>query len=171
MSNGLPLVGPLLSGLLGAARAACSAASNNSGDASQAVDMDALMGTTGQFGEHSTEDVGLPAPTVIQNGGQGGGSGCGQTCPTPPPPPTQNPCPPPCTEHGGNGHGHGHGGGGGGDAKHGHDISLVSSGNNGILNGTQIYAPIQIPIDISGIAVGVLGSAAAGSQGGASAHM
>jgi len=46
---------------------------------------------------------------------------------------------------------------------------LVSSGNVGLLSGTQVLLPVQIPINICGNAIGVLGSAEAGCQGGASA--
>ncbi|MFD0557475.1 small secreted domain DUF320 [Stackebrandtia endophytica] len=48
---------------------------------------------------------------------------------------------------------------------------MVSAGNNGILNGNQLKLPIQIPIDISGNAIGILGVAGAGSHGGADANM
>ncbi|MGH8876992.1 MAG: chaplin family protein [Stackebrandtia sp.] len=48
---------------------------------------------------------------------------------------------------------------------------MVSAGNNGILNGNQVQAPIQVPIDVSGNAVGVLGVAGAGSTGGSAANM
>jgi len=46
----------------------------------------------------------------------------------------------------------------------------VSSGNAGIANGIQAFAPIQIPIDVCGNAVGILGSATASCAGGASAQ-
>jgi hypothetical protein len=46
---------------------------------------------------------------------------------------------------------------------------LVSSGNLGLLSGTQALIPVQIPINICGNAIAVLGSAEAGCQGGASA--
>ncbi|GAA4210437.1 chaplin family protein [Actinocatenispora rupis] len=36
--------------------------------------------------------------------------------------------------------------------------NLVSAGNQGILNGTQVYAPIQIPVNVCGNGVGVLGA-------------
>jgi hypothetical protein len=153
--GGLPLVGPLVSGLplvgnlLGG------------GGVANMVNVDALdaVGVVPRSQNESarvTESEGEHT-----DGGVGGGTGCGSTCPTPPttPPPPAQPCPP--------GHGHGHGGHG----NAGGDVKMVSTGNVGILNGTQIYAPIQIPIDVSGIAVGVLGNAAAWSQGGASAHM
>jgi hypothetical protein len=46
---------------------------------------------------------------------------------------------------------------------------LTSIGNVGILNGNQIYMPIQIPINVCGNAIGILGNAAASCEGGASA--
>ena len=49
--------------------------------------------------------------------------------------------------------------GGGGD--------LTSIGNAGILNGNQIYMPIQIPINVCGNAIGFLGNAQASCEGGA----
>ncbi len=52
-------------------------------------------------------------------------------------------------------HGHGHGG------------DLTSIGNAGILNGNQIYMPIQIPINVCGNAIGILGNAQASCEGGA----
>lgn len=155
--GGLPVVGPLVSSLplvgnlLGG------------GGATNMVDVDALdsVGVVPRSQNESarvTESEG-----EYTDGGVGGGTGCGTTCPTPPttPPPPTQPCPP--------GHGHGHGGHGHGG--HGGDVKMISTGNVGILNGTQIYAPIQIPIDVSGIAVGVLGDAAAWSEGGATARM
>jgi len=48
---------------------------------------------------------------------------------------------------------------------------MVSAGNNGLLNGNQLKLPIQIPIDVSGNAIGILGVAGAGSHGGADANM
>jgi len=47
---------------------------------------------------------------------------------------------------------------------------LTSIGNAGILNGNQAYLPIQIPVDVSGNALGLLGNGSASSHGGASAH-
>jgi hypothetical protein len=86
-------------------------------------------------------------------GGHGGG--------TIKPKPQPKPQPKPCGCPGGPGHGdHGHGSG----------PILSSTGNVGILNGTQVYAPIQIPVNVSGNAVGVLGTATAWSQGGATAR-
>jgi len=37
--------------------------------------------------------------------------------------------------------------------------SQNSEGNNGIANGTQLYAPISLPVNLSGNAIGVLGGA------------
>lgn len=56
--------------------------------------------------------------------------------------------------------------GGGGDG-----VSMVSAGNVGVLNGTQVVAPVQVPINICGVAVGVLGSAQAACDGGAIADL
>lgn len=47
---------------------------------------------------------------------------------------------------------------------------LTSYDNWGLLNGTQVLAPVQVPIDICGNAVGVLGSAGAYCTGGAVAR-
>jgi hypothetical protein len=44
-----------------------------------------------------------------------------------------------------------------------------TSDNTGLLNGNQINLPIQIPVDVCGNAVGVLGTANAGCEGGAKA--
>lgn len=46
---------------------------------------------------------------------------------------------------------------------------LYTAGNVGVGNGNQVYAPIQIPIDISGNAISVGGSSVAGSHGGSDA--
>ena len=111
--------------------------------------------------------------------------GCGTTCPptqtAPPahqepqqPPAGENPndCPP--SHH----RGHGDHGDHGAKGKHGKhfkhdndDVTMISAGNFGALNGTQVFAPIQVPIDVSGVAAGVLGMASAWSVGGSSAHM
>ena len=48
---------------------------------------------------------------------------------------------------------------------------MVSAGNNGLLNGTQLLAPIQVPIDICGNAIAVAGVAGAGCDGGSSADL
>lgn len=50
------------------------------------------------------------------------------------------------------------------------EATMKSTSNNGVLNGTQVLAPIQVPIDICGNAVGVLGVALAQCEGGASAN-
>jgi hypothetical protein len=47
--------------------------------------------------------------------------------------------------------------------------TLATSGNTGLLNGTQVQAPIQVPINVCGNAVAVLGTASAGCEGGAKA--
>lgn len=47
--------------------------------------------------------------------------------------------------------------------------TLTSTGNTGIGNGTQLYAPIQVPVDVCGNAVAVLGAATGSCTGGASA--
>ncbi|MPZ26836.1 MAG: DUF320 domain-containing protein [Micromonosporaceae bacterium] len=47
--------------------------------------------------------------------------------------------------------------------------TLVSTGNTGIGNGTQVYAPIQVPVDVCGNAIAVLGTATGSCTGGASA--
>jgi hypothetical protein len=60
----------------------------------------------------------------------------------------------------------GHGMGGDGQC-----LSATSSGNFGILNGTQVVALVQAPVDVSGNAVGVAGDATASSTGGAVATL
>ena len=64
-------------------------------------------------------------------------------------------------------------GGSGANMEAGHNGlgDMVSAGNNGILNGNQVQAPIQVPIDVSGNSVAVLGVAGAGSTGGSGANM
>jgi hypothetical protein len=148
--GGLPLVGsltqgglPVAGGLLGDQAVARSA---------DAIDVDALdaVGTVSRFDTESG----------TTEGSRGNGTGCDSTCggnggghhhhPKPRPRPRPQPC-----------HGHHH---------HGDDVTMASARNHGILNGTQIYAPIQVPIEVSGVAVGVLGDAAAWSVGGSSAQ-
>jgi small secreted domain DUF320 len=51
------------------------------------------------------------------------------------------------------------------------DPTMVSSDNVGVLNGTQVLAPIQIPINVCGNAISVLGVASAGCKGGADADL
>ncbi len=48
---------------------------------------------------------------------------------------------------------------------------MTSAGNNGLLNGTQVQAPIQVPVDISGNSIAVLGVSGAMSDGGSAADM
>jgi hypothetical protein len=38
-----------------------------------------------------------------------------------------------------------------------HGTDMVSAGNAGIANGTQVHAPIQVPVNVAGNGVGVLG--------------
>lgn len=84
-------------------------------------------------------------------------SDCGDPCtpppPPPPPPPGNDDCPPPKHHH------------------NDEDVKLISKDNVGILNGTQVYAPVQVPIDASGIAAGVLGYGFAYSDGGSAARL
>lgn len=111
--------------------------------------------------------------------------GCGTNCPPPAAPPAQenpleDPKPPAGEDPRGcpSGHDHGHHGDKGKHHKRGKhskpdadDVTMISTGNFGLLNGTQVYAPIQVPVDVSGVAVGVLGQASAWSIGGSSARM
>ncbi|WP_027341962.1 chaplin family protein [Hamadaea tsunoensis] len=140
--DGLPAVGGLLGGLTGSL--------GGGGDL-----LGGLMSGAGSTGALSgvlpTSSL-LPLGTEsVTEGGYVGGQGGGYGHPTPKPKP--KPCG--CQD--------GHGG-------HDHGAKLISTGNVGVLNGTQVYAPVQIPINISGNAIGVLGSASAWSVGGASAH-
>lgn len=168
-NGGLPLVGnltkgglPVVGGLLGNQGVARNA---------DAIDIDALdaVGTMGRFDTESDA-----AEHNSSTGGNGGGNGttCNSSCggnggghnhhPKPKPRPRPQPCP----DHG-HDHNHHHQGK---HHRHDGDVKMISAGNHGILNGTQVYAPIQIPINVSGVAVGVLGDAAAWSVGGASAN-
>jgi ChpA-C len=52
-----------------------------------------------------------------------------------------------------------------------HASDLTTSNNAGIGNGTQVLTPIQIPIDLCGNAIGVLGGATAGCVGGSHARL
>ncbi|TMR03083.1 DUF320 domain-containing protein [Actinomadura soli] len=65
---------------------------------------------------------------------------------------------------GGHGHGHGKGHGKG----HGSFNHNKTSGNFSILGGTQVIAPISIPVNVCGNAIAVIGHAQAGCKGGAS---
>jgi hypothetical protein len=84
-------------------------------------------------------------------------SGCPTTPPTTPPkpePPAQE-CPP---KH----HHHHH---------HHHHHTMLTKNNVGVLNGTQVYAPIQAPVNVSSISAAVAGNAWSWSDGGSSARM
>ena len=58
-------------------------------------------------------------------------------------------------------------GGYGGHGGHGKDVEMTSSGNFGVLNGTQVYAPISVPVNVCGNSVAALGLAQAQCKGGA----
>lgn len=163
-NGGLPLVGnlakgglPVVGGLLGGQGTARNA---------DAIDLDALdaVGTIGRFDTESDA-----AEHNAGTGGNGGGngttcnSGCGGNGGGHNHHPKPKPRPKPRPDHGHDHHQGRH-------HRHDGDVKLISAGNHGILNGTQVYAPIQIPINVSGVAVGVLGDAAAWSVGGASAN-
>src|SRR3954447_5250167 len=45
------------------------------------------------------------------------------------------------------------------------DVSQDTSGNNGLVNGTQLFAPISIPVNLVGNAIGVAGEAQAAGAG------
>jgi hypothetical protein len=65
-------------------------------------------------------------------------------------------------DHGHHGHHHHHGGGAGN--------GNTTAGNFGVLNGTQVVAPISAAVDVCGNAVAVLGIAGSGGcKGGAHA--
>src|SRR5262245_28173423 len=51
------------------------------------------------------------------------------------------------------------------------NTNATTADNVGIANGNQIVTPIQIPVDVCGVAVGVLGDAQASCKGGASAEL
>ncbi|WP_030161672.1 chaplin family protein [Glycomyces sp. NRRL B-16210] len=46
---------------------------------------------------------------------------------------------------------------------------LTTQNNTGLANGNQVFAPVQVPVDVSGIAAAVGGAADAGSEGGSDA--
>ncbi|WP_153025807.1 chaplin family protein [Glycomyces albidus] len=58
---------------------------------------------------------------------------------------------------------------GGADAEFEGAGTLTSQNNTGLGNGNQVFAPVQAPVDVSGIAAAVGGQAWAGSEGGSSA--
>ena len=62
---------------------------------------------------------------------------------------------------------HGHG-----KKHHGHGwfSHNKTSGNGSILGGTQVIAPISVPVNVCGNAVAVIGVAGAGCKGGASVN-
>lgn len=140
-SAGLPLVGDLLGGLVSGSPTAAV------GDVLGATPAAALL---------------PQSESVLESESAGpvyGGHGGGTIKPKPQPKPQSKPQSKPCGCPGG----HGQGG-------HGQGPILSSTGNVGILNGTQVYAPIQVPVNVSGNAVSVLGTAAAWSQGVATAQ-
>ena len=147
-------------GVLGQAFAGCE------GGASATFGQDGHYRKDHRSGRHHEESEFVP-------------EGCGTTCPPPVAPPAQEDpqppagedpkdCPPGHDHHGDKGKHHKQGK----HSKPGNDdVTMISAGNFGILNGTQVYAPVQVPIDVSGVAVGVLGQASAWSIGGSSARM
>jgi hypothetical protein len=50
------------------------------------------------------------------------------------------------------------------ESGHGNKVTQDSSDNNGILNGTQIAAPVDLPINVCGNALGILGEANAAAS-------
>ncbi|MFB9658656.1 chaplin family protein [Glycomyces mayteni] len=58
---------------------------------------------------------------------------------------------------------------GGADAEFGGAGHLTTQNNTGLANGNQAFAPVQVPVDVSGIAAAVGGHSGAGSDGGSSA--
>ncbi|GAA1661749.1 hypothetical protein GCM10009830_03660 [Glycomyces endophyticus] len=48
---------------------------------------------------------------------------------------------------------------------------MLTQNNTGLGNGNQAFAPVQVPVDVSGIAAAVGGHAWAGSEGGADANI
>jgi hypothetical protein len=72
--------------------------------------------------------------------------------------------------HGGWGNGNGDANGGGATANAGSCGDWTTGYNAGLLNGNQAKTTLQIPVNISGNAIGILGFANASSQGGAMAN-
>ena len=58
---------------------------------------------------------------------------------------------------------------GGSSAEFGGAGDLTTQNNTGLGNGNQVYAPVQVPVEVSGIAAAVGGAANAWSTGGSSA--
>jgi hypothetical protein len=158
--TGLPVVGDLLGGLVSGGPAAGILGATPAGDLLSDSPIASILPATGE--PEVLESTGGPIDGG-QGGGRAGGQGGGRHTP-PKPKPKPKPdcgCPGGHDGHGGHGGGHGHSGG----------PQLISTDNIGILNGTQVYAPIQIPINVSGNAISVLGGASAWSVGGSSAQM
>jgi hypothetical protein len=92
------------------------------------------------------------------NGGYGNGQGMGQGD----------------DDNGGHGHGHGNGNGnsngGGATAVKGGCGDWTTGFNAGLLNGNQFDSTVQVPVNISGNAVSILGFSQASSSGGALAY-
>ena len=72
--------------------------------------------------------------------------------------------------HGGWGNGNGGANGGGATANAGSCGDWTTGYNAGLLNGNQVSNTLQVPVNISGNAIGILGFANASSQGGAVAN-
>ena len=72
--------------------------------------------------------------------------------------------------HGGWGNGNGGANGGGAMANAGSCGDWTTGYNAGLLNGNQLSNTVQVPVNISGNAIGILGFANASSQGGAVAN-
>jgi hypothetical protein len=72
--------------------------------------------------------------------------------------------------HGGWGNGNGGANGGGATANAGSCGDWTTGYNAGLLNGNQLSNTVQVPVNISGNAIGILGFANASSQGGAVAN-
>ncbi len=72
--------------------------------------------------------------------------------------------------HGGWGNGNGGANGGGSMANAGSCGDWTTGYNAGLLNGNQLNTTLQVPVNISGNAIGILGFANASSQGGAVAN-
>jgi hypothetical protein len=56
---------------------------------------------------------------------------------------------------------------GGAATESAHLTENTAAESTGVLNGNNVYVPVQIPINVCGNAIGLLGGAAAGCQGGA----
>lgn len=145
-TEGLPLVGelPLVGGLTGLADTVTGLADNLVGSAGQSqVNGGGLLGgLTGLAGMGGSMDSDSAMILPVVDRHGASGPGLG-----------------------------GHGLGGHGLAGDGQCLDASTSGNFGLLNGTQAVVLAQAPIDISGNAVGVAGDATAWSTGGATATL